>query len=101
MQVTIVKTAKSTMQSGRAKLGAWVIQPDFASPRAPEPLMGWTAAGDTLTTLKGKLQFDTAEQAAAYATQQGWQYRVQPGGVRKQVPRNYVQNFKYIPSDAE
>lgn len=95
MKVRIYQPAKTAMQSGRAKTSKWVIDPELISARAPEPLMGWTSAADTLVELLGKLKFDTAEKAAAFAAEKGWAYTVLPTHTRTVQPKNYLDNFVY------
>ena len=92
MHVRIYRPAKNTMQSGRAKAQAWMLEPELASPRTPDPLMGWTTAGDTLGEIA--LKFPNCEAAIAYADKQGWPYTVLPAQERKLTPRNYADNFK-------
>jgi hypothetical protein len=97
MNVKIYRPAKSTMQSGRAKSKAWVLEYELQTPRGPEALMGWTASGDTLNQVK--LYFDTMDQAVEFAQQNAWNYTVLPAQERIVRPRNYVDNFKYIPPE--
>lgn len=96
MQVRIYSQSKNAMQSGRARTGGWVLEYEQDTPRNPDPLMGWTASGDTLNQVR--LAFDTADQAAGYARRQGWGFVVQPEHVRRIKPRSYVDNFRYIPA---
>jgi len=97
MNVRIYKPSKSAMQSGQAKTRLWVLEYEPASKRAPEPLMGWTSSSDTLNQVR--LRFATAEDAIAYAQEQGWSYTLQEPHVRNVRPRNYVDNFKYVPPE--
>ncbi len=97
MDVRIYRPTKSTMQSGRAKAGSWVLEYELKTARRPEELMGWTSSGDTLNQVK--LMFPTDVEAIAYAVKKGWGYTVAVESVRKLTPRNYVDNFKYIPPD--
>ena len=61
--------------------------------------MGWVASGDTLNQVK--LNFNTMEEAVDFARKKGWGFIVQPVHGRKVKPRNYSDNFRYIPpSDA-
>lgn len=61
--------------------------------------MGWTASGDTLNQVR--LGFDSMDQAVEYARKKGWGFVVQPLHKRRIKPRNYTDNFRYIPpSDA-
>jgi hypothetical protein len=101
MRARIYIPAKSAMQSGRGKTGEWLVEPEAVSTRAPEPLMGWTSAGDPLTELRGKLTFKTLDEAVAFATKQGWEYSVTEPKARVVEPRNYLDNFKGTrPADA-
>lgn len=93
MKVRIYKPAKSTMQSGRGKIGSWVLEYEITSKRQPEPLMGWVSSADTLNQVE--LSFDTAEKAIEFAEEKGWSYTVAKESVRKVKPRNYVDNFVY------
>ncbi len=95
MNVRIYQPAKSTMQSGRAGLAEWVIEYEMQTPRRPEPLMGWTAADDTLNQVR--LSFNTAEEAVNFARHKGWNFSISHAHERKVRPRNYVDNFRYIP----
>lgn len=88
------------MQSGRAKGRYWLIEPQLITKREPEPLMGWTSAGDTHSELFNKLKFDSAEAAAAFAKEKGWSYIVIPPHQRKNPISNYMDNFKYQPPSA-
>jgi len=95
MNVRIYQPAKSTMQSGRAGTAEWVIEHDREVPRLPEPLMGWTAADDTLNEVR--LTFKTVEEAVAFAQKKGWDYSLGHAHARKVKPRNYSDNFRYVP----
>lgn len=83
------------MQSGHGKTRQWVLEYELKSKRRPEPLMGWVSSDDTLNQVK--LKFDSADAAVTYAVKQGWDYNVQIEQGRKVRPRNYMDNFKYIP----
>jgi len=99
MKVLIYQQSKNAMQSGRGKVGKWVLEYETPTARAPDPLMGWTSAGDTLNQVR--LSFATADEAVAFAGKRGWDFIVMAPHERKVTPRNYVDNFRYIPpSDA-
>lgn len=83
------------MQSGRAKTDVWVLEYDRAAPLTPEPLMGWTSAGDTLNQVR--LTFDTRDQAVGYARARNIPFILSTPRERTVRPRNYADNFKYIP----
>ena len=91
MLVRIYQPAKTAMQSGRGKTAQWVLEPDDASARAPDPLMGWISAEDTLGQVK--LRFDTKDDAIAFAQKRGLPYVVQEPRTRKIRPKAYADNF--------
>lgn len=101
MRVRILQPCKSSMQSGRAKSNDWLVEPEIAGIREPEPLMGWVSAGDTMTELKGKLHFKTREDAIAFAQKHGLVYSIEETKKRKITPRNYLDNFKWTAPKAE
>lgn len=99
MKARIYKPAKNTMQSGRAATASWVLEYELETPRRPEPLMGWTSAGDTLNQVR--MKFASKEAAIAFAETQGMDYAVAPEVSRRVVPRSYLDNFKYRPAEEE
>lgn len=99
MKVRIFRPSKNVMQSGLGKTQQWVLEYETTSKRRPEPLMGWTSSEDTLNQVR--LKFDSAEEAIAHAEKQGWEYSVQIAHDRKVRPRNYGDNFRYIPPQEE
>lgn len=97
MKVQIYKPSPSAMQSALGKTRQWVLEYETTSKREPEPLMGWISSGDTLNQVK--LTFDSREDAVAYAQNEGWDYCVAISRDRKVKPRNYMDNFKFVPSE--
>ncbi len=93
MKVRIYQPAKTAMQSGRAKVGRWVLEYEIETPRRPEPLMGWISSGDTLNQVR--LSFDTRDDAVAFARRKGFEYTVQDAAPRRVRPRNYADNFRH------
>lgn len=83
------------MQSGLSKTKDWVLEYDRTAPLSPEPLMGWTSSGDTLNQIR--LTFDTREEAVAYAKSRGISFVLSAPRERIVRPRNYADNFKYVP----
>ena len=63
----IFKPAKNAMQSG-ARARKWVLAYEPETRRAPDPLMGWTSADDTLNEVR--LHFETMEEAVDFADQE-------------------------------
>ena len=92
MQVRIFRPTKTAMQSGLGGTKRWRLAPDYETPRKPEPLMGWTAAGDPFSSVG--LDFPTVEAAVAFAKRQGWDYTVAETTERQPHPRSYADNFK-------
>jgi hypothetical protein len=98
MKARIYKPSKSATQSGR-KAGAWLLEYERESKQAPEPVMGWTASGDTLNQVC--LEFPTRDDAVAYARRKGWDFSAAEEHVRIVTPRNYVDNFKIRQPDGK
>ncbi|HSK40398.1 MAG TPA: ETC complex I subunit [Arenibaculum sp.] len=93
MNVRIYRPSKTAMQSGRAKIGRWTLEYEIETPRRPEPLMGWISSGDTLNQVR--LEFDTRDEAIAFAERKGWSYTVSEPRERRVLPRNYADNFRH------
>ena len=93
MTVRIYKPSKTAMQSGSARTKAWVLEHEPASPREVDPLMGWTSSRDTQAQVR--LEFDTKEEAIAYAERNGLQYRLIEPSLRKPQRKSYSDNFKF------
>ena len=93
MQVRIYQPPKTAMQSGRAQTTVWMMEFEPTAARRVEPLMGWTSSADTRAQLR--LQFETLEEAIAYAKAEGLMYSVEKTRERKVKPKTYADNFKY------
>lgn len=93
MAARIFTPARNPMQSGRGKTKAWVLEFEAQTPRPADPLMGWTSSAETLQQVR--LQFDSAEQAIAYAEKHGIPYELAPQPNRRLVIKSYSDNFKY------
>ena len=89
----IYKPAKTAMQSGGGKTKPWVLDYEQATPRVPDPLMGWSSAGDTLNQVH--LRFPTLEEAVAFAKKRGLDYTVIPPKQSTIRPKSYADNFRY------
>jgi hypothetical protein len=92
-RVRIYRPAKTAMQSGTAKTRCWVLEYEPASPREPDPLMGWASAGDALNEVR--LKFETLEAAIAFARKRGLEYTVISPKQRTIRPKSYADNFRY------
>jgi hypothetical protein len=93
MQARIFKPGKTAMQSGRAGTQKWVLEFAPSSRREIDPLMGWTSSDDTRRQLR--LNFDTREEAVAYAEREGIAYIVEEPRARKVQPKAYADNFRF------
>ncbi|GBU19598.1 MULTISPECIES: ETC complex I subunit [Methylobacterium] len=90
----IYQPSKDPSQSGMARTKAWLLEFDQSSPRQTDPLMGWTGSSDMLQQVH--LEFDTREEAVAYATRQGIAYRVEePQRPMLRKGLSYSDNFKF------
>lgn len=93
MTARIFKPAKTAMQSGTARTKEWVLVHESSVPRQIDPLMGWTSSADTRTQVR--LEFDTKEEAMAYAERNGIPYRLDEPKPRGLVRKAYADNFKF------
>jgi hypothetical protein len=93
MVARIYMPAKTAMQSGTAKTREWVLDYEPEQPRAVEPLMGWTSSGDMRQQLS--LEFDTAEEAVAYAKAHNIPYQLFEPHLPTPKPKAYSDNFKF------
>lgn len=90
----IYQPSKDASQSGMARTKLWLLEFDQTAPRETDPLMGWTGSSDMLQQVR--LEFDTQEEAVAYATREGIAFRVEEphkAAVRKGL--SYSDNFKF------
>ena len=89
----IFRPAKTAMQSGRAGTRRWVLEYEPATPREPDPLMGWASARDTLNQVR--LKFATLEEAKQFAEKKGLDYVVVEPQERTFKSKSYADNFRY------
>ncbi|AWN48662.1 ETC complex I subunit [Methylobacterium terrae] len=89
----IFRPAKDPTQSGLARTKQWTLEFEQTSPRETEPLMGWTSSSDMLQQVR--LEFDTKEEAIAYAAREGIAYRVEEPQEALRRGLSYSDNFKY------
>lgn len=93
MTARIFRPSKSAMQSGLGRCKDWVLEHEGTGERFIDPLMGWTGSSDTQAQVR--LEFDTKEEAIAYAEARGLPYRVVEPQERKAVRKSYADNFRY------
>lgn len=83
---------KSSMQSGKARLGQWVLEFEQTEAKRADPLTGWAGSGDTPGQIQ--LKFPTLEAAIAYADKEGYAYHVEPAPQPKLKLQAYADNFR-------
>jgi len=83
------------MQSGCALTRGWVLEYEPATPREPDPLMGWASAADTLNEVH--LRFASLEEAVEFAKKHEFDYTVIEPKNRTILPKSYADNFRYEP----
>ncbi len=93
MRARIYKPAKNAMQSGKARTKLWLLEYEPETARVPDPLMGWTSSNDMRQQLA--LEFDTQEEAVAYAQKHGIAYQVYEPHVLVPRPKSYSDNFRF------
>lgn len=90
----IFQPPKSAMQSGRGNTHAWVLEYAPSEAKVLDPLTGWVGSGDMRRQIR--LQFDTREEALAYARAQGIAYEVEsPAPPEAMKPKVYADNFRF------
>ncbi|HTT85597.1 MAG TPA: ETC complex I subunit [Rhizomicrobium sp.] len=92
MLARIFQPAKTAMQSGRALTRRWVLEYEPERPRAVEPLMGWTSSTDVRSQIL--LEFDSKDEAVAYAAKHEIPYQVFEPHAPKIRPKSYSDNFR-------
>jgi hypothetical protein len=92
MQVRIYRPSKTAMQSGQAGTRRWVLEFEPGAARRVDPLMGWTSSADTRSQLR--LEFDSKDEAIAYAKRQGYMYTVEEPREPTPKPKAYADNFR-------
>ena len=85
------------MQSGIAKSQDWVLEYESDSDRTAEPLMGWVPSQDTMEQVR--LKFTTLAEAEAFAQDKNITYSILPTRQKRIKPRNFSDNFKYVPPE--
>ncbi|HEY3776482.1 MAG TPA: ETC complex I subunit [Rhizomicrobium sp.] len=93
MLARIYRPARTAMQAGRALTKHWVLEFEPERPRTVEPLMGWTSSDDMRSQVV--LEFDTKEEAVAYAKRHEIPYQVFDAHPSKARPKSYSDNFRF------
>lgn len=92
LKAKIYRPAKTAMQSGKRKTKKWVFEYMPVVKNAPEPLMGWNSGG---TLQQIRLEFDTQQEAVAYAEKHGIEYELIEPKERLIAPKSYSANFAF------
>jgi hypothetical protein len=93
IQARIHPRVKSSMQSGRAREGAWVLEYEPAEAKHADPLTGWAGSGDTREQVR--LGFPTLDAAKDYATRNGLAFHVSAAETGRTLKiQTYADNFK-------
>lgn len=92
MLARLYQRPKSSMQSGRARTGQWLLEVERGEAQRPDPLTGWPGSGATETQVQ--LSFPTREAALAYAEGQGLTVEIVPLGPATLKLQAYADNFR-------
>lgn len=93
MRARIYQRAKNAMQSGLARTRNWVLEYEPEVAREIDPLMGWTSSTDMRSQVE--LEFESREEAMAYADAQGIAYQVFEPHLPKPHAKSYSDNFRF------
>jgi len=91
MLARIYRPAKTAMQSGKGSSRGWRLEFEPVSARTIDPLMGWTSSADVNGQVR--LDFDSAEEAVAYAERHGIPFRLQQPQEAPVILKAYADNF--------
>jgi hypothetical protein len=92
MLARLYQRPKSSMQSGRARTGEWLLEVERDEPQRADPLTGWPGSGATETQVQ--LKFETREAALAYAEANDLTVEIMPLGPRTLKLQAYADNFR-------
>ena len=93
MLARIFKPAKTAMQSGKAGPIKWVLEYAPETRAAADPLMGYTSQVDMRRQIR--LEFDTREEAIAYAERNAIPYTAAPAHDPAAKKISYADNFRF------
>ncbi|MBA4174310.1 MAG: ETC complex I subunit [Hyphomicrobium sp.] len=93
MSARIFQPARTAMQSGLGRTKDWVLEFEPEAAQAVDPLMGWTSSSDTHRQVR--LEFDTRDEAVAYAERNGLAYTIAETKPRRHLKKSYAENFKF------
>jgi hypothetical protein len=93
MLARIYKPARNAMQAGKARTKVWLLEYEPETPRSLDPLMGWTSSDDMRSQIQ--IEFDTREEAVAYAERHSIPYQVYEPHSPALRPKSYSENFRF------
>ncbi len=93
MSARIHRPPNSAMQSASAKHRPWLLEYVSEQRKTADPLMGYTSSSDMNSQIK--LEFDTSEEAIAYAVRNGIAYRLELPKEATRKTAIYSDNFKF------
>ena len=93
MLARIFRPPPSAMQSGKAASGKWVLEYEPEIPLKIDPLMGYTSSADMRRQIH--LEFDSREEAVAYAERNHIPYRILPDNESAPKKLSYADNFRF------
>ena len=88
----IIEEERKTTQSGKARVGRWLLEFERTQGQRPDPLTGWAGSGDTKTQVR--LVFDTRDEAVAFAKRKGLEVHLVPAPPVKLKLQAYADNFR-------
>jgi hypothetical protein len=95
-KVEIAPYPGKTLQSGDRFDNLWQIKWQRDAERWSNPLMGWTSTADPMSNVQ--LDFDSREDAIAFAERNGWDYEVKPEiGVGMHEPGEIQYSHNFLP----
>ena len=92
MRARIYQPSRTAMQSGKARAKLWLLEYEPEAAKAPDPLMGWTSSRDMRQQVQ--LEFDSAEEAVAYAEKHGIPFQVFEPHKPVAKSKSYSDNFR-------
>ena len=93
MRARIYRPTRNAMQAGKARTKQWLLEFEPETARTIDPLMGWTSSNDMRQQIV--LEFDTAEEAVAYAESHAIPYQRFAPHVSSLKPKAYSDNFRF------
>ena len=93
MLARIFRPARTAMQSGTAATEKWVMEFEPSLRPAADPLMGYNSSADMRRQVR--LEFDTRDEAIAYAERNRLPFRVVETHVPERKKMSYSDNFRF------